>query len=235
MLKLKLMLVVAVSLFGTYLLGGLLYAQVNLFANGDFETGDLSGWTQFTTPLGTLAGPAYPKVVSFDTDGNGTPTMSAQFSVGHTKGGTKSWEGGGIYQSVDLAGGDYQFSANIAVADSGSKYGNGQGGKFELLVDGVVVDTIDFGLINANSVKRSLLAALPGLAQGPHEVRIRITRPVMPGSTLSQYLDNVVLSEIVPPQADPASTDPAKCNNGKGGGNKGNGNNNKGGKKGGTC
>ena len=164
MFKLKFAVIGAASMIGGLLVGGLLYAQVNLFANGDFETGNLSGWTQFTTANGTLGG-AYPKVVSFDTDGDGTPTMSAQFSVGQVTGGSKTWEGGGIYQAVDLVAGDYDISVDIAA--EGSNYGNGQAGKFELLVDGVVVDTYDFGPISANSTKRSLLAALPGLAEVP--------------------------------------------------------------------
>ena len=60
MSKLKFGMVAAVSLMGGLLLGGLLYAQVNLFGNGDFETGDLSGWTQFTTANGTM-GSGYPR------------------------------------------------------------------------------------------------------------------------------------------------------------------------------
>ena len=192
--KLKLGLVAMVSILGGYLLGGLLYAQVNLFTNGDFETGDLSGWTQFTTGNGTM-GEGFPKVVLFDTNGDGTPTKSAQFSVGQVSSGTAQ-EGGGVYQNVYLTAGDYSLTVDIAGADDGTELGNGEAGLFELMLDGVVVDSYDFGAITSGATKHSLLAAMPGVLEGDHEIRIRITRPVRQElSTVTQYLDNVVLIE----------------------------------------
>ena len=32
-------------------------ANANLITNGDFETGDISGWSSFTTSNGTISGP----------------------------------------------------------------------------------------------------------------------------------------------------------------------------------
>ena len=46
--------------------------------NGDFETGDLTGWTTFTTTNGTIGTPA---VVPFDTTGSGA-SNAAEFNVG---------------------------------------------------------------------------------------------------------------------------------------------------------
>ncbi len=40
-------------------------AVASLITNGDFETGDLSGWTTFTTTNGTIGTPA---VVPFNTN-----------------------------------------------------------------------------------------------------------------------------------------------------------------------
>jgi len=51
---------------------------VDLVSNGNFETGDFTDWTQFTTPNGILN----PAVVLFDTNGDSTATNSAQFRVG---------------------------------------------------------------------------------------------------------------------------------------------------------
>jgi hypothetical protein len=54
------------------------------FINGNFGTGDLTGWTVFTTSNGTngtFNGVALPNVVSFDTTGTGA-TNSALFEVG---------------------------------------------------------------------------------------------------------------------------------------------------------
>src|SRR4051794_15573680 len=67
--------------------------------NGDFESGDLTGWTTFTTANGTLGTPA---VVSFDTTGTGA-SRAAQFNVGENTY-TGVYEGGGIYQIVNATG-----------------------------------------------------------------------------------------------------------------------------------
>ena len=55
--------------------GGLRSAQAD-FINGNFGTGDLTGWTVFTTPDGTngvdpVTGASLPDVVSYNTTGSG--------------------------------------------------------------------------------------------------------------------------------------------------------------------
>ena len=115
--------------------------------------------------------------------------------IRQVSGGTAQ-EGGGVYQNVYLAARDYSLTVDIAAADDGTELGNGEAGLFELMLDGVVVDSYDFGAITSNATKHSLLAAMPGVTEGNHEVRIRITRPVRQElSTVTQYLDNVVLIE----------------------------------------
>ncbi|PKB79283.1 MAG: hypothetical protein BZY88_14165 [SAR202 cluster bacterium Io17-Chloro-G9] len=234
-LKLKLSMLAAVSLLGGYLLGGLLYAQVNLLTNGDFETGDINGWTQFTTEFGSL-GAGYPMVGPFDTNGDGTATNSAQFSVGQSSAyvktaGVSENQGGGLYQTLDLAAGDYSLTADIAAGDEGSNYGNGKAGLFELLLDGVVMDSEDLGPIGANATKHSMLVAMPGVSAGMHEIRIRITRPAGEATTLTQYLDNITLVQTgstdpqdVPDGSDTPSDEDQDCR-GNRGGNRDSGNN----------
>ena len=60
--------------------------------NGDFATGDLTGWCISNT-VGPMTyygveqgGPAVAEVTLFDTKGTGTPINSAKFEVGQTAG-----------------------------------------------------------------------------------------------------------------------------------------------------
>ena len=180
-------------------------------ANGDFETGDLTGWTPFTTTNGTL-GFDYPQVVIFDTNDDGTATYSAQFSVGQASNDNLTKRGGGIYQTVHLAQGDYAISADIAVAFGTPEVGTAtQGGLFELLVDGVVVASHNFGYVYVNTTQHSLIASVPITSTGYHEIRVRITRPGNSAPELNQYIDNVVLSgdaiSTEPEPTEPAPTD----------------------------
>ncbi len=69
--------------------------DLNLVTNGDIQTGDFTGWTQYTTANAILN----PSIVSFDTDGDTVPTNSAQFNVGEIVF-TEIEEGGGIKQTV---------------------------------------------------------------------------------------------------------------------------------------
>jgi hypothetical protein len=70
-----------------------LVASAAPVVNGDFETGDLTGWTTFTTANGTIGTPA---VVSFDTTGTGA-SNAAKFNVGRQVLGSGAPEGGGIH------------------------------------------------------------------------------------------------------------------------------------------
>ena len=131
-------------------------AQAGLI-NAGFETGDLSGWTTFTTADGTLGG-AGVVVVPFDTDGDGVASKSARFRVGKRPGTPTppALEGGGMYQSVTLGAGTLAISADIA---AWTPWGNLDGGLFELLFDGGLVDSHDFGPIALESIERASLFA----------------------------------------------------------------------------
>src|SRR5215469_11867190 len=69
----------------------------NLISNGNFATGDLTGWTPFVTANGTN-GSGLPVVVSFDTTGTGA-SNSAQFNVGEADFPVGVQQGGGISQT----------------------------------------------------------------------------------------------------------------------------------------
>ena len=157
--------------------------------NGDFETGDLTGWTTYTTANGTLGG--MEGVVVFDVDGDGDHTHSARFRVGEFQYSNPVREGGGIYQGVMLGAGALVISAEIAAFAPSS---NLAGGMFELLFDGAVVDSHDFGLIDASSIERASLFASFEVSAGLHEVRLRMTRPWRENHTTPlQYVDDVLL------------------------------------------
>jgi hypothetical protein len=159
--------------------------------NGGFETGDLSGWTRFTTVNGSLPDLG-DEVVPFDIDGDGSLSNAARFRVGEAVL-LRTGGGGGIFQGVVLGAGELVISADIAVATSG--FGNLSAGLFELLFDGAVVDSHDFGSIDAGSIARSSLLATLDVTGGTHELRLQMTRPLRESlQTPIQFLDNVSLS-----------------------------------------
>lgn len=169
-------------------------ATVNYVTNGDFETGTLDAWAVFTTAGGSN-GPDLPDVVPFDIDDDGTETQTARFDIGRLSGdcyGARA--GGGIHQEVTLPGGNYQYTASIATLDDRAE-NNEEGGLFELLFDGDVVDSHDFGDVTVHIPEYALLVAeLVDVSEGAHEVSVRITRTLLSGRVSPyQYVDNVSL------------------------------------------
>lgn len=178
-------------LFALALFGPLPAARAG-FINGDFQTGDFTGWTTFTTAIGSIGTPA---VVSFDTTGSGA-SLAAQFQVGRTDFLGSSQEGGGIFQSVVVSTpGHFELSVDIA-AEKTSERSNGEGGVFTLLLDGVAVDSHAFGPIAGNTTLRSSLGATVNLSAGAHEFRVLITRPARAPDSLYQYVDNARFEQL---------------------------------------
>lgn len=179
-------------------LGSLIPAAVmasHTFTNGDFETGDLTGWTPFLTSNGTV-GVGHPIVVPFDTNGDSIATNSAGFVAGQVVFDPGSFQGGGLHQSTELETGDLTVSADIAARNL-TPFGNGEGGRFELLVDGAIIDSHTFGPILIGEILRSTLGATVSIGTaGSHEIRLRVSRPFLAGigGTPTQFIDNVVLS-----------------------------------------
>lgn len=172
-----------------------------LLVNGDFETGDLTGWTLFTTPNGNLASsgvPGSPGVVSFDTDGDSTATSSAVFSVGRASG-ISPEEGGGIFQSFNVAApGLYSVSIDLAVTfNDAAGASNANSGTFSLQIDGAEVDSSPAMSIVSGAEIRDVMTAVVPLTAGLHEFRVLITRPFVSNTIdLAQYLDNASVSAV---------------------------------------
>jgi len=166
-------------------------ASANLVYNGGFEVGggSLAGWTVFTTPSGST-GRGLPAVAPFDTCAPDQVSNAAKFNVGTTD--FPNQDGGGIYQNLNLAAGSYQLSVCTAVLSEVDT--NQDGGLFELLFDGVVVDSYNYGYVSLGTTYRRLLADLVNVSAGNYEIRIRITRPwITDTSTPNQYIDNVTI------------------------------------------
>lgn len=180
--------------------------------NGNFETGDFTGWTEFntvggSTPYGQEAGgTVLYQVVQFDTAGTGTPSYSAEFEVGEVSGvigGGGLGQGAGIYQYVPLNAGQMNISLDIAAV---SPSNNGDAGTFELLVDGNVVASNPLGGIGYNQTIRSTLSYSGVITAGTHQIAIDIRRGggTEYPDTPFEYLDNVTLN--VTPVPEPATT-----------------------------
>jgi len=177
-----------------------LEAEAFLITNGDFELGDLSGWTVFETPNGSLGGEGFPRCVDFDITGHGLVSKSAVFKVGQQQYQAEgpSLAGGGIYATLQLDGGRIVLAADIASSYfSPNDRRNLAGGLFELLVDGEVIASHDFGPIPTATTQHERLEGTAHISAGMHEVRIRILRPfrsLSPDQAPQQYLDNIQLN-----------------------------------------
>jgi len=183
----------------TYLAVALLsvdHAHASLITNGDFETGDFTGWTLFVTQFGGIVAPA---VVPFDTNGDLVTSFSGRFDVGQVGGPCGiglpcPTQGGGIFQSFATGAGQLAIDLDIASQSGGN---NAAGGLFTLFLDGAQVDSFNFGDIFVGTIERAHLTATPTVLAGFHELRIQIERNAgivdsFPG--LHHYVDDVVVT-----------------------------------------
>jgi hypothetical protein len=181
-------------------------AQV--LTNGDFQSG-LTGWTSYTTANGTIAeNPSTPgapqpqaaSTVSFDVTGSGA--SSALFlNAGKINGPYNSApaEGGGVFQTFTTAGGLATFSADVAALYTRTSGAFGLG-VVSVLLDGVVLDSYDFGGVNSGpATLRSTLDFSTNLAAGQHVITLQAARLFAPArGVASQYFDNVSLDVAAP-------------------------------------
>ena len=188
---------VTLLLAGGLALGG--SDQASALENGDFESGVLFPWTTFLTDNGTIG---VPSIVDFDIDGPGglPSSLALELRTGqitHFTGLPPA--GGGIEQIVSFNAGDLTITVDIATVNPESA-DNFSAGIFELLFDGVVLDTLDFGspLGGDERAFGMLFGTVAGVTATNHTVAIQVTRTreasSNPLETPLQYVDNVELS-----------------------------------------
>ncbi len=166
--------------------------------NGDFETGNLNGWTTFTTPNGALKPPgsSLPPVAQFDVLGTDVPSNAAQFQVGEVNFNATE-QGGGILQTFSVSAGQYVISADFAAYNLNF---NDEAGLETVSVDSVTVGTLDFGLINPSQTKRGVIQGTLNLSGGTHQITIELTRPyINDNETPFEYVDNVAVTPVPEP------------------------------------
>lgn len=167
--------------------------------NGDFEVGDLGGWT--LTPTSTNGRLGGPVVVASETV-SGVVSNAVRLQVGQVVfDDALPYEGGSLGQSfyVDVAG-SYRISADVA--SLGISGNNASPGHFRLFVDHQVVDTEMFDQsIDQGNFMRGSLSYTGALSIGAHDVQIEVTRNYRgaDGVTPFQYIDNVAVSSVPEP------------------------------------
>lgn len=164
------------------------------FVNPSFTTGDLTGWTPYTTSNGT----GTPTVVTFNTTGSGA-SDSVQMSVGE-KNQNKGDGGAGISQALTLATGNYTVSADLAATITGGS--DPFGGVFSILMDGTVLATFDAGALTNGQIVRDQLSASFTLASaGSHTFSFQVTRASkVSNPNPDDYLTNLHIGATVVPE-----------------------------------
>lgn len=169
-------------------------APVQVVSNGGFESGDFSGWN--ITNVGPSGGTFEQIVAAYDTDGDLSDSLAARFRVGGTIGilGSQPYRGILLSQSITLLS-DTNLEFSLAVASDNTAFNgvNYQGGLFELLFNGTVLDSFDAAFILGGAIERHILSSSQiGVTAGFHSVGVRITRPgaIFTSTTPAQYVDD---------------------------------------------
>jgi hypothetical protein len=157
------------------LLGLVASAQGQAFVNGDFATGDFTGWTIVPTANGVTR---VQEVVQIPLVGPAAPLVNAAtFSVGQAVSSSLQ-EGIEMTQPMTLqASTTYDFGFNWAALRS-STTSNGEGGVFSLIVDGVALVTQNAGTTSSTAPHYGRIdGQFTPAATGTYQVGVRITRP----------------------------------------------------------
>lgn len=174
--------------------------------NGGFETGSLAGWEVVVEDNTSVSG-GFPRIESFDVDGDGQPSDAFRVRLGRAN--TSQFGGAvAIEQELLLAGGDYEFAADVA-AQSLELFGNSGPGNFELSINGVIVDQV---LLNGTSlaasevIRESLRATVLDLQPGYHTLRLAVSRGAVNSREIYQLIDNIRITPLGDTLAAPEPT-----------------------------
>jgi hypothetical protein len=182
-------------------------AAAPLIVNGDFATGDFTGWTLTPSSAnGTLGASPYPGISPPVTPSNPLAAPhAAVFNVGQiTSTNLSDFQGGTLSQVFVLPGGaQIDFSAQLGVVNPVNAT-QSFAGLFEVLIDGSLEAQFDFGSIAALATETATLSFSDVLSAGPHTLAITILRPAQSLNVFDpeteadpsprQYLANVVVA-----------------------------------------
>lgn len=183
--------------------GGSVSAEVLITT--DFESGNFSGWTTFSTSNGTLGSTGFPSVAVCDHTGIVAPSRCLQVQVGQLYYAPVHdvQQGGGIELNTATVSGIIHLSARVgATYQSPNKKRNLNGGLFEWVVDDHIVAVLDIGPIEAGATVQHLFRGNVAVTAGPHIIQLRVTRPFQSGTGQPapvQFMDDVVVELIARP------------------------------------
>lgn len=167
-------------------------APAPTIVNGDFETGNLSGWSVVATPNSNISS-GFPRVDSFDTDGDGTSSPAMRIRAGQTNFLSDDVAGGGLQQLVYLTGGDHTILADIASSNQ-STGGNTGPGRFELWLAGQLVDVVDMNgtsIAAGQTLRDTLSGTAFDVAPGWYDLEVRFLRSAVNSVAIYGYFDNI--------------------------------------------
>jgi PEP-CTERM motif len=168
-------------------------ALADTITNGNFDTGNLEGWTSFTTANGSV-GAGLPSVTPFNTTGNGI-SDAAHFNVGEVNF-DFTQQGGGLFQIINVpVSGLYKLTEDFASQDNVGK--NVDAGTFSVLIDRNTVATDDLGsFATAGQLLRGSFDETLDLTAGSHLFEVEVSRQFLSTgpNTPDEYIDNVSLA-----------------------------------------
>lgn len=167
-------------------------SAANLVVNGDFEAGDLTGWTPAILSNGVYA--AGPGVKSFDVSGGGASQaafmVAGQFAF---MPGEYVGSGGGLLQNINFTGELVTFSADVAFFNPNETFLAGGTDRFLVAIGNTVLDTIDVPIVQPLATWRGRLEFAFTPTAGVNTLFIGVQRPFLPYH--EQMFDNVVLEQ----------------------------------------
>jgi hypothetical protein len=174
-------------------------AQAQSFTNGNFETGDLTGWTSAFTTNGAST---LQTVSQFDIDGGGPlPTnFAGQFQVGHVSGTTGS-AGITLTQNMNLvAGQTYQFHFDWASRCNLTSGSNADGGQYDFIVNNVSLIHQAVGSIPAlTTIYGVSNSSFTAPTTATYSVGAMLQRAFNASGSVDQFVDNFTVTPVPEP------------------------------------
>ena len=175
-------------------------ASAATLVNSDFESGTLAGWSVTAFNAGNTI---VNEVRDFDTTGTGASSAAA-FNVGAERA-FEDLGGISLTQQFEVGkSGVRKFGADVAAATGDFLGFQSDAGLFELIINGTILDSVDFARIDPNDEERDSLFGSTFLNAGTNTFSIRITRGFINSSiTPIQYVDNAFVTPVPLPAGFP--------------------------------